>query len=192
MFLNTKNLLLKTGSQQFEGILITGGPGSGKTTLINALNTNGFAVHEEVARRVIKEQMALGTDAVPWDNIHSFSEIAKEVMLNEFPEAKTGIHLFDRGIPDLIGYLRLAKKVVPQDLYKALEDLNYSERAFILPPWENIYGVDNERKESFEESVKVYEALKSTYIDLGFTLIEIGKGEIEKRMEEVLISLKTD
>lgn len=192
MLLNTKNLLLETGSQQFEGILITGGPGSGKTTLINALNTYNFTVHEEVARRVIKQQMALGTDAVPWDNIHSFSEIAKEVMLKEFPVTETGIHLFDRGVPDLIGYLRLAKQDVPQGLFKALEELNYSERAFILPPWESIYGVDNERKESFEESVKVYEALKDTYVDLGFTLIEIEKGEIEKRMEEVLISLKTD
>lgn len=175
-------------SQYFEGILITGGPGSGKTTLLNQLAANGFLVHEEVARRVIKEQMALQSKAVPWDDILAFSELAKNTMLEEYPKVneRQGIHFFDRGIPDLIGYMHLAKITIPRSLYKALEQVDYSSKAFILPPWEKIYAVDNERKETFEEAVRVYESLRSTYLELGFSLQEIPLGKVEDRMKSVV------
>lgn len=171
-------------SQHFEAILITGGPGSGKTTFINALKSKGYTVYQEVARRVIKEQMDLGTDAVPWDNILAFSEKAKDVMLEEFPKTTAGVHLFDRGAPDLIGYLNLAKISVPKSIVDACNKLSYSKKAFIFPPWEEIYGKDNERKESFEEAVKVYESLKSTYHELGFELYEMKKESVEKRVAD--------
>lgn len=175
-------------SQYFEGILITGGPGSGKTTLLNQLASKGFTVHNEVARRIIKEQMALQSSAVPWDDIYAFSELAKNKMLEEFPNQtmQQGLHFFDRGIPDLIGYMHLAKKTVPKVFYAALEQLNYSSRAFILPPWEKIYTADTERKETFQEAVKVYHSLRDTYLELGFSLVEIPFGTVNERLEKIV------
>jgi len=46
--------------------VITGGPGTGKTTVLRELQRRGFAVAEEVARRIIREQIDSGGAAVPW------------------------------------------------------------------------------------------------------------------------------
>ena len=46
--------------------VITGGPGTGKTTVLRELERRGFAVEEEVARRIIREQMESGGNALPW------------------------------------------------------------------------------------------------------------------------------
>ncbi len=45
--------------------IITGGPGVGKTSLIEELNRQGFSTVSEDARRIIKEQVGLGEDGVP-------------------------------------------------------------------------------------------------------------------------------
>lgn len=46
--------------------VLTGGPGSGKTTLIEALRTAGFATLPEAGRGIIRDQMAIGGPALPW------------------------------------------------------------------------------------------------------------------------------
>lgn len=46
--------------------IITGGPGVGKTALIEELNRQGFSTVPEDARRIIKEQIDLGGDGLPW------------------------------------------------------------------------------------------------------------------------------
>ncbi|WP_028562347.1 ATP/GTP-binding protein [Paenibacillus pinihumi] len=49
-------------------IVITGGPGCGKTTLLNELQKNGYNYVPEVARKIIQTQVSSGGDALPWKN----------------------------------------------------------------------------------------------------------------------------
>ena len=46
--------------------LFTGGPGVGKTTLLEHLRARGERCVEETHRRVIRQQVAAGGSAVPW------------------------------------------------------------------------------------------------------------------------------
>lgn len=46
--------------------VLTGGPGSGKTTLIEALRSAGFATSVEAGRGIIRDQLAIGGPALPW------------------------------------------------------------------------------------------------------------------------------
>lgn len=46
--------------------VITGGPGTGKTSLIEALERDGLKTIKEVARDIIKEQQQQGGEALPW------------------------------------------------------------------------------------------------------------------------------
>jgi predicted ATPase len=41
-------------------VVLTGGPGTGKTTLLEALRDNGFSVVPENARPIIRDQLAIG------------------------------------------------------------------------------------------------------------------------------------
>lgn len=53
---------MKTHKDNFY--IVTGGPGSGKTTLIDALRQHGFLCVAEVARAIIKEQVRIGGNAL--------------------------------------------------------------------------------------------------------------------------------
>jgi len=47
--------------------IISGGPGSGKTSLINALARQGIPSMPEAGRAIIQDQMAIGGIALPWN-----------------------------------------------------------------------------------------------------------------------------
>jgi predicted ATPase len=45
--------------------VLTGGPGSGKTALIDALRSAGFTTSVEAGRGIIRDQSAIGGSACP-------------------------------------------------------------------------------------------------------------------------------
>ncbi|MFB5945613.1 AAA family ATPase [Albibacterium profundi] len=56
--------------------IITGGPGVGKTAVIDELQHVGFLTIREEARRIIKEQLSLGGDGVPWkEAVYTFAKM---------------------------------------------------------------------------------------------------------------------
>lgn len=55
-------------SQQNNFHIITGGPGVGKTTILKALEKSGYGVIPEIAREIIREQVATKGDGLPWKN----------------------------------------------------------------------------------------------------------------------------
>ena len=86
-------------------VVITGGPATGKTTLITELNKLGYAVFPEAARSVIKQQITLSSDKVPWLDVSGFSQLVLNKQCHHFKMANNRLSFFDRGIPDIIGYL---------------------------------------------------------------------------------------
>src|SRR6201989_1172082 len=92
-------------------IVITGGPGAGKTSLITALGTAGFDVPVEADRGVIQDQVAIGGDALPWRDPAAFAELmlAWEMPSYNMARKRSGPVSFDRGVPDVLGYLRLMR-----------------------------------------------------------------------------------
>lgn len=168
--------------------IITGGPGSGKTTIIEALKKQGFQVVAEVARRIIQEQIKIKGDA-----LHSHNQIKfRDLMLSrsiytfeEVTEKKCPV-FFDRGIPELVGYSHLIKNVVPEYLYNAVRLYRYNKKVFIMPPWKDIYQHDQERKQTWEEAVDTYHKIADSYMEAGYELIEIPIGLLSERIDFIL------
>jgi predicted ATPase len=52
-----------------ERIIISGGPGFGKTTLILELEKAGFQCVHESSREIIHEQMQSGGNFLPWKDL---------------------------------------------------------------------------------------------------------------------------
>ena len=96
--------------------------------------------------------------------------------------ANPGLTFFDRGIPDIIAYLKAAALPVDDRYYTALQQHPYQLLVFILPPWKVIYTNDAERWQTYEEAVHLYTSIRETYQALGFTLIEVPPASIENRM----------
>ncbi|HWZ83771.1 MAG TPA: AAA family ATPase [Terriglobales bacterium] len=168
--------------------VLTGGPGSGKSTLVAALRDAGYAGSVEAGRGVIQEQVAIGGRALPWDDRQLFAELmlSWDIRSYHLAEATSGLVFFDRGIPDVMGYLRLSGLPVPAHVQKAAETFRYHRRVFVAPPWEEIFATDTERKQDFAEAVRTYEALQLVYTECGYELIEIPRVPVAHRVRFVL------
>ena len=169
-------------------IVITGGPGSGKTTLIDALEAAGFARTHEAGRGIIQDQAAIGGEALPWRDPLAFAEqmLAWDMRSYRMAQAQPGPVFCDRGIPDTIGYLRLMRLPVPAHMTRAAELFRYSPRVFIAPPWREIFAQDAERRQDFAEAERTYQAMAETYTGLGYELVMLPRLPVADRMRFVL------
>ena len=174
--------------------VLTGGPGSGKTTLIEALRAEGFATTEEAGRGVIREAMQSDEEALPWLDRERFAERMFEWELSSYRQAEreTGVVFFDRGLPDTLGYLRLEGLAVPNWIEEQAWRLRYNSRVFVAPPWKEIFDPDEERRQSWEVAVRTYETMVHTYEDLGYTLIELPRVPVPDRVRFLLETLGLD
>ena len=168
--------------------VITGGPGSGKSTLLAALEADGQFCLPEAGRAIIQAQVAIGGSALPWSDRSAFAELilSWEIRSHQSAETTSRMALFDRGVPDVAGYLRLTGLPMPAHVEKAVEIYRYNRKVFIAPPWPEIFTQDRERKQDFDEAVRTYEALAATYSAAGYDLIELPRAPVEERAAFVL------
>jgi predicted ATPase len=175
-------------SESHRLFIITGGPGSGKSTLIEALAARGFACMPEAGRAIIRDQVSIGGEALPWLNRRMFAELMLSWEMRSYRAALDlrGPVFFDRGVPDVAGYLRLSGMSLPAHVEKAAESFRYCPRVFIAPPWLEIFGNDAERLQSFDEAQATHRAMAETYAGLGYDLIPLPQVPVEQRVEFVV------
>lgn len=177
---------------QKEIIVIIGGPGSGKTSIINELITKGFCCYPEISREVTLKAKADGIEQLFLTNPILFSEMLLEGRIQQFKNAQNENHevvFIDRGIPDVLAYMKFIGDDYPENFELACKENIYS-KIFVLPPWEEIYISDNERYESYEQAQEIHNHLVETYQSYGYNLIEIPKETVENRVLHILEKLK--
>jgi len=170
-------------------IVITGGPGSGKTTVIEELNRRGIATMPEISREIIREAKAQGIDQLFLEDPLLFSRKLIEGRVKQFIEAgqmDVPVVFFDRGIPDVAAYLRYSGTPIPDDIMEQTRKHQYDQPVFIMPPWEEIYTTDYERYESFNQAQLIHNKLVNMYMELGYFLIFVPFGPVEKRADFIL------
>ena len=171
-------------------IVIAGGPGSGKSTLLQALAESGEICYEESSRVVIREQLARAGRLVPWGDLPAFAQECSERMRAQLADsARHARCFFDRGLPDLIGYLSHGGHRAP-DAWRAASRA-YASAVFFAPPWREIFVNDAERPQSFAEAQELSAHVRRAYVDCGFHLIDLGKGPVPERLRQVLRYLDT-
>lgn len=95
--------------------VITGGTGSGKSSLVEAVARTGVQHMPEAGRAIIQDQVSIGGNSLPWLDRQAFAELMLEWKLGSHHEASAmrGPVICDRGVPDVIGYLTLCELPVP-------------------------------------------------------------------------------
>ncbi|WP_431214099.1 AAA family ATPase [Puia sp. P3] len=162
--------------------IITGGPGVGKTTLLAELKRRGARCVDEVARDIIRQQVRDGGNALPWGDTMRYAELMHRRSVETYQEAgDEGPVFFDRGIPDTLSYLRLIGRDIPAAMDEDARNIRYNSTVFILPPWQEIYGTDTERKQDWPEAVRTFGQLQKTYGEYGYQLVELPKTSVGER-----------
>lgn len=90
----------------------------------------------EAGRAIIQDQIDIGGGALPWDDREAFGTLMLAWEMRSYRDAvsASGPIIFDRGIPDVIGYLRRCGLPVPASVLRAAELRRYASRVFIAPP----------------------------------------------------------
>lgn len=173
---------------QKEIIVIIGGPGTGKSSLIESLITKGHCCYPEISREVTLEAQKRGIEQLFLTDPLLFSQMLLDGRIKQFDDAQQEPHqrvFIDRGIPDVVAYLDYIGDDYPDHFKQACLDKIYT-KIFILPPWEEIYESDSERYENFNQAKIIYEHLAITYRKYGYELIEVPKDTIENRIFFIL------
>jgi predicted ATPase len=169
-------------------VVLTGGPGTGKTTLLRHLAASGFPVAAEGGRALIRggvrESARLGELWLQWD-LRSYRWARAR------PPA--GPVFFDHAVPCLAGFWLRLGRAVPSAVLRAAAALRYRRTVFVAPPWPAIYRTDDERRAGFAEAARAHEAIVAGYRLLAgvapYDLVELPRVPVADRARFLLSRL---
>jgi predicted ATPase len=169
--------------------VITGGPGAGKTTLIENLASKGYSCMPETARQIIKERISKGL--TPRPNPEAFArEIFNKDWMNFISNSDLSSPLFfDRSFMDSACMLCECGAGSHDEIRQSYLNNRFNNKVFFTPPWKEIYRGDTERDQTFEESIEVYERLEKWYRKHDYDTLILPKDTIENRMLFILNNL---
>lgn len=173
---------------QKDIVVIIGGPGTGKTTIIDGLLERGHCCFPEISREITLEAKKQGIEQLFLENPLLFSELLLEGRKKQYHQAlkeKSPVVFIDRGIPDVLAYMHYIGDAYPAFFDEACREHKYT-KIFILPPWEAIYESDDARYENYEQATLIYKHLKETYEGYGYSLIEVPKDTVDNRILFIL------
>lgn len=164
--------------------VITGAPCSGKTTLIEALEREGFSVVPEVARMLIDSEIIKGRTI---QEIRSDEKIFQDAVLAMKYEIEKSLPVesvtfFDRGIPDSLAYYELHNFPITDIDRKKILHSNY-KKIFILDYIPLVQ--DYARTETVEEQKQLDHLLEKAYRDCRIEIVRVPLMSVPKRVAYV-------
>ncbi len=168
-------------------VVITGGPGFGKTKIIEELSKSGYITGNEFARELIVEQLKIGGDLLPWKNLKAFQQAVLKHRIGFYESVAVDALAFaDRGIPDQLAFARFRGFEPSVLLKESAKDYRYYDCVFVTAPWEEIYSNDEIRSERFEEACRLHRIICETYKDLGYVLVDIPQLPADERARFII------
>jgi predicted ATPase len=164
--------------------VLTGGPGTGKTTILNELAKKGFKTFPEAARTIsetddrFKGQSSQGTD------VKEFQKAIFELQKEQIGSCDNETIIVDRSFGDSIAYYKIRGIEIPKEFLEYAKKVKY-QKIFLCDPLPN-YETDTLRQESIEEQKFAHELIIKTYKDLGYNPIIVPFMSVEDRVNFIL------
>lgn len=169
--------------------VITGGPSSGKTTLITELDKLGYKTVPESARVVIDEALRNGilVEELRRDE-KKFQEIVAERKREvEANLDKDEIIFFDRGMHDTLAYMRAYDFPVKSWIKKLHDEATY-RKVFLLDPLLK-YEKDYARVENDDFVEKIGVLLHDVYTSYGMKPEVLPPTSVQERIQCIIDSI---
>lgn len=161
--------------------MLTGAPGAGKTTLLDAAEGAGIRTSPEVARVILREP---GGMQLREQDPLGFAEAMAEAHIREFERhaGQPGTVLFDRGFPDVAGFLDVSGLPIPAAVDRVCRDLRYEGPILRAPAWADIYAQDAQRIQNWDEAVASDEAVSAAWRRYGYDPVLLPLAPVEDRL----------
>jgi predicted ATPase len=172
-------------------IPISGGPHSGKTTLLEALGAefDGAYFVAEPAERVITRELAKQTEDpdyvpnVPWASYSKFGpEVVNESVALEADIPDSADLVFqDRSLIDTVAYCRLnGFESFISEVEERIRVARYSFALFCEPV--GTYTTTEVRRETAEEAQRTHDFLAEAYDNSGITVVHLPAVSVPERL----------
>ena len=170
---------------QTNWYVITGGPGCGKTTMVNLLRERGYNTTIEHARHFLYTQRIKGrtVEEVRKNQLAFQLGVLNMQIEQEASLSPEQIVFLDRALPDSLAYYRYLNLEPDKRLLKALEKAYY-KKIFILDllPLVNDYA----RRENEAAQKKIHELIAEVYTSLSFPIVNVPALPPEDRADFIL------
>ncbi|MGC1371488.1 MAG: AAA family ATPase [Candidatus Sulfotelmatobacter sp.] len=172
-----------------KSFILTGAPGSGKTSIIRQLEIDGFTVVEEAATDIIALEQAQGV-AEPWTHasfIDAVANLQRQRQLSAASEPGQ-IQFHDRSVvctAALATYLGYAiSDILSRELERIKREAIFQDRVFFIQNLGFITPTEA-RRISFEETLRFERIHEETYRNLGFVLFPVAPGSLSDRVAAI-------
>ncbi len=166
--------------------VITGGPSTGKTSLLKELSSLGYITVPEAARMLIDEAVSRNVSAEELRaNEKKFQEdVARLKEQTEHKLQPKDLIFFDRGMHDTIAYMRYYNYEIEPWLNEVVDAASY-KKVFLLEPLME-YKSDYARTESFEFAKMIQDYLYQAYSDYGMVPTMVANNGLHERVKFIL------
>jgi len=169
---------LEKSLKKMKKYIFTGGPHSGKSSVLNLLEQRCINVLHETARLIIQEDQKRKkinpsyNFLYPWEDQSIFCRRCHERQLERERELTGDIVILDRSIIDNLAYAAAAGIELDKKIYMDIANAGYEKKVFYFELLED-YKTDKQRKDSEKQVKEVHKELYKIYRQLGFDLITL-------------------
>ena len=171
--------------------ILTGTPGSGKTSILHELKRRGYSVVEEAATDVIAREQEIGNPEphLQPDFIETITHLQKQRQL-EAAMMPDELQWYDRSPICTLALNRYLGNTAPPSLVEEIErierDAVYQRQVFFIEHL-GFCQPTEARKITFEESLVFEKIHEETYTSLGYDLLKIPPADLSERVHRILM-----
>ena len=168
--------------------VITGGPSSGKSTVIRALKDMGYKTTNELARHYIDLQRMNGrsTDEIR-ENQRQFQHKVLNLQIDlERRLDPTELIFLDRGLPDELAYYKYFGLEPDEKLIEYLSVFKY-KKVFVMDllPLDSDYA----RTEDSRAQLEIHKLIIEVYKEIGLPIVTVPVLPVKERVQFILNNL---
>ena len=169
--------------------VLSGGPGSGKSSILLGLEQRGEYIVREAAEDYIRYRQAQG-QMKPWVEEDFQDKILDLSMSREEKTHPKAERVFlDRGLLDGLAYVKKGSKIY-EKLLEIAKKAEY-DIIFIIEPLAVIEKTEV-RRENKDESIAIGNALKQIYQEHGFKVVMVPEDKLQERIEFIMKEIEKE
>lgn len=157
--------------------------------MLEAAERAGIATSPEVARRILQSPGGMELRANDPLGFADAMIAAHHAEYDRFADLPGPI-VFDRGFPDVVGFLQVSGLPVSREIDRLCRSVRYHGPVLRAPAWQAIYAPDDERIQTWDQAVASDEAVTAAWRHYGYEVTDLPLASVEVRLETLRAALQ--